>query len=137
MVELSINYWALIAAAVANMAIGALWYGPVFGALWKRLTGITDEAMAQMPLKPWQAMLGGLVNSFVIAYILFFFTAPWVVPTIAGALMGAFWVWLGFVATTQIGSYLWEGKPLTLFFLNAAYSLVAYGVMATILVLWR
>ena len=137
MAEVSINYWALIAAAVANMAIGALWYGPVFGKQWKKLMGLTEEAMKTMPLTAGQAMLGGALNSLIIAYVLLFFTVTWVTPTLGGALSAAFWIWLGFVATTQIGSYLWEGKPLKLFFLNAAYSLVAYGVMATILVLWQ
>jgi len=137
MVELTINYWALIAAAAANMAIGALWYGPVFGKQWRKLAGISDEAMKDMPLKAWQAMIGGAVNSLVIAYVLLFFTATWVAPSLEGALMAAFWVWLGFIATTQIGSYLWEGKPLKLFFLNTAYSLISYGVMAAILVLWQ
>lgn len=136
MVEVAVNYWALIAAAVANMAIGMLWYGPLFGGQWKRLTGITDESMKAMPLKPWQAMVGGLVISLIIAYVLLFFTVTWV-TTLSGALMAGFWIWLGFVATTQIGSFLWEGKPFSLFVLNTAYSLVAYGVMASILFLWQ
>lgn len=136
MVEVSINYFALIAAAVANMAIGVLWYGPLFGKQWKRLVGITDEEMKNMPLSPAMAMIGGLITSLVIAYVLLFFTVTWV-STLSGALMAAFWIWLGFVATTQIGSFLWEGKSIKLFLLNTAYSLVAYGVMATILVLWQ
>ena len=137
MIEVAINYWALIVAAVANMVIGMLWYGPLFGKQWMKLTGITPEGMKSMPLKPWQAMIGGLIVSLIIAYILLFFTVTWVEPTLTGALMGAFWIWLGFVATTQISTFLWEGKPLQLFILNTAYSLVAYGVMAAILVLWR
>lgn len=136
MIELDVNYLAVIAAAVANMAIGVLWYGQLFGKKWKQLSGITDEAMANMPLKPWQSMVLGLVNSLVIAYVLLFFTATWV-TTIGGALIAAFWIWLGFVATTQIGSFLWEGKPFSLFLLNTAYALISYGVMAVILVLWQ
>lgn len=29
--QITINYWKVIGAAVANVAVGALWYGPVFG----------------------------------------------------------------------------------------------------------
>jgi len=137
MVELSLNYWALIVAAVANMAIGFLWYGPLFGKQWKKLMGFTDESLKNMPLSATSAMALGAVNSLVIAFMLFYFTAPWVSITLGGAVMGAFWIWLGFVATTQIGSFLWEGKSIKLFFLNVAYSLVAYSVMAVILVLWQ
>ena len=137
MIEVAINYWALIVAAVANMAIGMLWYGPVFGKQWMALTGITKESMKDMPLKPWQAMIGGLVTSLIIAYVLVFFTVTWVEPTLPAALMAGFWVWLGFVATTQISTFLWEGKPFKLFLLNTGYSLVAYLVMVSILVLWQ
>lgn len=137
MVEVTINYWALIVAALANMIVGMLWYGPLFGKKWMQLVGITADGMKSMAMKPWQAMIGGLINSLIIAYVLLFFTVTWVTPDIGGALFGAFWIWLGFVATTQIGSFLWEGKPITLFLINTSYSLVAYGVMSAILVLWR
>ena len=26
-----INYWAVLVSAIASMAIGSLWYGPLFG----------------------------------------------------------------------------------------------------------
>lgn len=136
MVEISINYLALIVAAIANMAIGMLWYGPLFGKQWMAMTGLTKESMKDMPLKPWQAMIGGLITSLVIAYVLLFFTLTWV-TSLSEALMSAFWIWLGFVATTQLSGFLWEGKSFKLFLLNTGYSLVAYGVMAAILFLWQ
>ena len=135
--EIVINYWAVVAAAIANMVTGMLWYGPVFGKMWMRLIGKTKESMEGMALKPWQAMIGGLVQSLVIAYVLVHFTTPWAEASIGGALFAAFWIWLGFVATTQINTFLWEGRSLKLFVLNTAYSLVAYSVMAIIVVLWQ
>lgn len=136
MIEIAVNYWAVLVAAIANMAIGMLWYGPLFGKQWMAMTGITKESMKAMPMKPWQAMVGGLVTSLIIAYVLVFFTLTWV-GSLSEALMSAFWIWLGFVATTQISGFLWEGKSFKLFVLNTAYSLVAYGVMAAILFLWQ
>lgn len=136
MVEIVVNYWAVLAAAIANMAIGMLWYGPIFGKQWMAMTGITKESMKDMPLKPWQAMIGGLVTSLIIAYVLVFFTLTWV-SSLTEALMSTFWIWLGFVATTQLSGFLWEGKSFKLFVLNTAYSLIAYGVMTAILFLWQ
>lgn len=136
MIELSINYYALVVAAVASMAIGFLWYGPLFGKEWMRLSGLTMESVKTMPLKPWQAMAAGLVNSLLIAYILSHFVGIVEFSGYNGIFMG-FWIWLGFVATTQISGFLWEGKPLKLFLINTSYSLVTYLVMAAILVLWR
>ena len=40
----SLNWLAIIVAALASFAIGSLWYSPVlFGKVWQRETGITDE----------------------------------------------------------------------------------------------
>ena len=47
--------------------------------------------------------------------------------------MLAFWPWLGYIATTQAGSFLWEGKSFKLFAFNAAESLVAMFAMACVL----
>lgn len=134
--EVVINYYALVAAAAASMAIGTLWYGPLFGKEWMRLSGLTQEGMKSMALKPWQAMLGGFVNSLILSYVLLMFTLTWV-SDLEGAWFSAFWIWLGFVATTQISGFLWEGKSFKLFLIHASYSLVTYLVMATILVMWQ
>lgn len=34
-----INYLAVIAAGVASMVVGSLWYGPLFGRKWVALSG--------------------------------------------------------------------------------------------------
>jgi hypothetical protein len=45
-------------------------------------------------------------------------------------------IWLGFTATVQLGSVLWEKKSVQLFLLNAGHSLVSYLVMGAILTMW-
>ncbi|OGG44018.1 hypothetical protein A2841_04045 [Candidatus Kaiserbacteria bacterium RIFCSPHIGHO2_01_FULL_48_10] len=138
--EITINYYAVIAAALANMVIGFLWYGPVFGKYWKGLMGFTDESMKAMKMTPLMAMVGGLITALIMAYVLAHFAtvfgAAIDTASVMGALTLAFWVWLGFTATTIAGSFLWEGKPVTLFVLNAAQSLVSLSAMALVLALW-
>ncbi|MEK7613701.1 MAG: DUF1761 domain-containing protein [Patescibacteria group bacterium] len=135
--DIVINYWAVLVSALASMAIGMLWYGPVFGKQWMAMTGITKESMKSMALSPTKAMSLGLVSSLIMAYVLGYVASALGTEGVPEALVLAFWIWLGFVATSQISGFLWEGKPLKLFLLNTAYSLVVYGVMALILVLWR
>lgn len=139
MPTITINYLAVVLAGFAYMVVGSLWYGPLFGKKWMALMGITPESMKSMKLSPMQAMAGGLVAALVMAFVLahdafvwgqFFGTA--VTPTVF-ALQLAFWIWLGYVATTQIGSVLWENKSWKLFALNASYSLVSLIVMALII----
>ena len=46
METLIINHYAVFTAAVANMAVGALWYSPaLFFNSWKQEAGMTDEAL--------------------------------------------------------------------------------------------
>lgn len=135
--DVVINYWAVAGAAVASMVVGMLWYGPVFGKQWMAMTGLTKESLKTMALSPAQAMGLGVVNSLLMAYVLGYFASAFGAGSVGEALVLAFWVWLGFVATTQISGFLWEGKSFTLFLLNTGYSLVTYGVMSLILVLFR
>ena len=134
--DIVINYWAVVVSAVASMVVGMLWYGPLFGKSWMTMTGITKESMKTMALSPAKAMALGLVNALIMAYVLGYYVVALGAIGVVEALMLAFWTWLGFVATTQISGFLWEGKPIKLFLLNTAYSLVTYSVMALILVLW-
>lgn len=140
--DITINYAAVITAAIANMAVGMLWYGPLFGKQWQKLMGFTTESMKAMKLSPFQAMLGGVVTALLLSVVLANDAFVWAsfmndTGTAMFALQLAFWIWLGYIATTQAGSFLWEGKPFMLFVLNATESFVALLAMSLILVFWR
>ncbi|MBI2655317.1 DUF1761 domain-containing protein [Candidatus Woesearchaeota archaeon] len=133
-----INYLAVLAAAVASIVLGFLWYGPLFGKTWAQLMGFDKKKMAEakkkgMPPQTWVVMvIGTLITSYVLAHFVDYLDAA----TVAGALQAGFWLWLGFIVPVQLGMVLWEGKPWKLYFINVAYYLVNLSVMATILVLW-
>ena len=82
-------------------------------------------------------MFMGFITSLITAYVLAHFVSIVTVAGITGAWQLAFWVWFGFMMTVTAGSYLWEGKPLRLFVLNAAEQLVAIFLIALVLVMWR
>ncbi|MEK7530990.1 MAG: DUF1761 domain-containing protein [Patescibacteria group bacterium] len=133
---IDINYLAVIAAAVGNMIVGSLWYGPVFGKYWMRLNGFTPESMNAMHLKVWQAMIGGAITALLMAFVLSHVAIAFMAADLMGALQLAFWMWLGFTAVTIAEGFLWEGRSFELFVLNAARSLVTLLIMASIIVLW-
>src|SRR3989338_8232478 len=72
----SINYWAVLAAAAASIILGFSWYGPLFGRQWLRLSGFTDKQIKQMKEKGQKGMaktyivmvISTLVTSFVLAH---------------------------------------------------------------------
>ncbi len=135
--DIAINYWAVLVAALVNMFVGSMWYGPVFGNLWKKLMGFTDESMKAMKLTATQAVAMGFVTALIMAYVLTHFAFMAGAVGASDALELAFWVWLGFFFTNSASSFLWEGKPIQLFLLNAAEQLVALVGMALVLVLWQ
>ncbi len=126
--QITINYLAIIGAAVANVAVGALWYGPVFGKQWRKMMDFTEADMKKMPLTPIQAICGGVITALVMAFVL-----SQIAPAGISPLTLAFWPWVGFVATTQASSWLWEGKPFKLFAFNAAASFVSLFAMAFVI----
>jgi len=132
--EVHVNYLAVAAAAVASYIIAAIWYGAIFSKVWMRLTGITDMKPAPMN------MVLMLISSFVMAYVLHhsivFGDAYLKTSGISGGLSGAFFLWLGYIATTTLGTKLYEKKPWGLWILDNAFWLISLSVMATILSVW-
>jgi Protein of unknown function (DUF1761) len=138
MTDAYINYWAVIVSAVAQMVIGSLWYGPLFGKMWMAEMNYTSEKMASMKQKGMGMLYAAqAVGSLVTAYVLAHFVDYLAVTTIGGALQLALWIWLGFFVTTALGLVLWEGRSKTFFYVNVAYHLISLAVVASILAVWR
>lgn len=131
MPSVDINYVAVIVAAVISYALGALWYGPLFGKQWMQLSGKSESSMDKSGMGTRYAV--GFVASLVMAYVLAHFVEYARAGTIVEGLQAGFWVWLGFVATVTVGMVLWDGKPLKLWVLNNAYNLLGLLIMSAIL----
>jgi len=136
MIQPTINYLAVLVAAIASFVIGMIWYGPLFGKAWMKLMNFTPKSIKSMKMSPTRSMLFGFIAALVTAYVLSHFVDYLEVTTFAGAAQLAFWFWLGLVAPVQLGSYLWEGKPIKLFVLNTLHNLVSLIVMTAIVAVW-
>lgn len=138
--EIAINYLAIIAATVAAMIVGTLWYGPVFGKQWMSMMGMTPESMKAMKLSPMGAMIGMLVLSLLMNYVLAHGIAFGNIATgmsgVVGGMTGAFWYWLGFCVPLTASPFLWENKSWKLWAFNALYYLVTLLISGAILGAW-
>lgn len=140
-----INYLAVLAAAVASIILGSLWYGPVFGKQWITLSGMSPEAVAAGKAKGMKGMwksyllafVGSLIMAYVLAHALVFASAYLQASGASAGLMAGAWNWLGFIVPVMLGKVLWEGKPWKLFVLDSAYYLVSLCSMGVILALWK
>ena len=135
--QINIDYLAVLVAPIPSMVVGFLWYGPLFGKMWMKLTNLDNKKMQAAKKKGIGktyalAFLTSLIMSYVLAHFVDYVDAK----TIADGIVLGFWVWIGFLATTQIGSVFWENKPVKLYLINTLHYLVTLVVMAAILAVW-
>jgi hypothetical protein len=137
----SLNWVAILVAAVSTMVVGFLWYSPLlFAKPWMREMGYdpNDEAKTEEMKKSAGKAYGGsfvasLISAFTLALVLHGLRAEdW-----HFGIMASFHIWLGFVATVQFTGALFMKQSMKLFGINTGYQLVCYLVMGTILTVWK
>jgi len=140
MVFMDVNLWAVLAAAVATMVIGFLWYSPMlFARPWMVLMGFDPNDKAKLAeLQKGAGKSYGLafLASLVMAFVLGKIIAVTTVNTAVYGMKVGFAVWLGFVTTVQFTDMLF-GRPSRLYLINTSYQLVCYLAMGAILAVWQ
>lgn len=134
MPSVEINWWALIAAAVINVIIGSLWYGPLmFGKSWQKVTGKRPGETVRANLIYAVTALASLVQAFILVHFVRYAGA---LTAWRGAQVG-FWLWLGFCALTSLMHHFFEDRPWRLWQINTGYFLVVLMVNGALLAAWR
>jgi hypothetical protein len=136
----SLNWLAILVAAISTMVVGFLWYSPLlFAKPWMREMGHdpNDKAKGQEMQKRAGPAYGGsfvasLLSAFTLALILHGLRAE----DLHFGIMASFHIWLGFVATVQFTSALFMKQSMKLFAINTGYQLVCYLAMGAILTCW-
>jgi hypothetical protein len=137
----SLNWLAVLVAAVTSMILGFLWYSPLlFAKAWVREMGydLNDKAkMEEMRKSAGPAYAGSFVASLLSAFTLALIFHGMRVEELHFGIMASFHIWLGFVATVQFTGALFAKQSMKLFAIKTGYQLVCYVVMGIILTLWR
>jgi len=130
----TLNFWAILLAALSAFLVGGLWYSPVlFGKAWKRANGFGAE---EPPAAGAKTFAITFVISVVMAANLAMFlndpktTVIW--GATAGFLAGFGWVAMGIGIVS-----LFERRPWSYVFVNGGYVTVALSLMGAILGAWR
>src|SRR5271169_1104070 len=133
----SLNWLAVLVAAISTMVVGFLWYSPLlFAKPWMREMGYdpNDKAKTQeMQKSAGPAYAGSLVAGFLSAFTLALILHGLGAKDVHFGIMVSFHVWLGFVATVQFTSALFMKQSMKRFAINTGYQLVCYLVMGAIL----
>ncbi len=135
--EVTLNYAAILVAGLINMVIGSAWYSPLlFGNIWMKGMKIDKnkiKADKYMGLRYGVAFLMGLLMIYILAHYVDYMEAD----TASEGAETAFWPWLGFIVPVMAGDILWNGKPFSVFAINAGHYLVALMMAGVILASWQ
>src|SRR5215813_14872469 len=119
---MKINYLAVLVAAVLHFIIGGVWYGVLFGNQFIKLIGWSPEKVAQIGNESHgKEYLIAFVSSLVLVYVLAHFVQYTKAKSAIDGIQTAFWLWLGFVVTTQLATVIFEERRLGLYVLNVGY----------------
>ncbi len=132
---MEVNYLAVGLAALAAFFLGFLWYTVIFAKPWQELIGMGSKgkgagSTAETP-NLGRLLVGSLILEIIMAYILASF-----IGTGAGLMSGlhyGFVVGLAWVSLAFGVNYMFEGKPLKLWLINAGYNVVVFSAIGAII----
>lgn len=131
--NVSINFWAVLLAAISSMAIGMIYYAkPCLGKYWIKLAKIDEKRFEkEMPRQMLGIFAAALITAEVTAYFTFlyhfFFEDSWLVAGLTTALI----LWLLSMTTLFIHNSL-DQRPSNLTYIsmgNRLASLLAMGLI--------
>lgn len=140
---MEINYLAVLISGILGMALGMLWYGPLFGKAWMKLMGLSQSDVEKAKKQGMGKSIAlGLFTQLLMAYVLVHFIVGWAesspdISSLSIGLQTGFWLWLGLVATIQMHSVLWENKQWKHYWITVAYWFVTIMLMSAVLSTWR
>ena len=122
----AVSLTATIVATVLGFALGALWYGPLFGSRWMAEVGMTADELRK-DFNPARTYGATFVLGLVAAYVFGLFVGPnpgRAFAIVAGAGAGLCWV-----ATALATNYLFERRSLVLIAINGGYHAVRFALI--------
>jgi len=133
-----INYPAVLVATIVHFLIGGLWYGLLFSNKFIELIAWSPEKLQEMQNhNPAKEMMIAFISALVLVYILAHFVQYTKARTALDGIQTSFWLWLGFIATTQLATVVFEERKLGLYLINVGYQFVACSLAGIILTLWK
>ncbi len=131
----TINYFAVLAAALSTFVLGGLWYSPLlFGKAWMKANGFTEadlQTFSKARMFGW-SFLFALVMAVNLAMFLAGPTTNVTWGMAAGGLAGLGWVAM---AIAIVGVF--ENRSWKYIAINGGYMTVAFVIMGAIIGAWR
>lgn len=131
----TVNWLAVVAAAIAMFGLGAVWYSPLlFVKQWEKAAGITRTGS---PGRNFALVMVGafVINLIMAANLAFFLAGP--TTTLGFAVGASVAAGLGWATLSLWLISLFESKPFAYVLVNGGYLTIGFALMGLILGLWR
>lgn len=133
----SVSLLSIFGATIASIAVGFVWYGPLFGKQWVALMGWTEETInIQRQKSMGKSYILMAIGSLITSFILANFVQVTGALSLIDGMSVAFWAWLGFAVPLLLNEVLWQSKPMKLYLINIGYQLVSFVLMGAIVAAW-
>jgi hypothetical protein len=135
----SINYLAVLAAVVASMVIGFVYYHPaVLGRTWMKLVGHSKdtEASVQSPLVYPVVILASFLTAWALAGATFLAYEFYQGSFLVSALVTGWILWLTFTVARMLVHDLFDTRSLKITALSALNEFLIITAMAVIIGVW-
>jgi hypothetical protein len=133
----SLNYLAIMAAAVVSFVFGGVWYN-VFSKQWMEAVGMPPERVKERGGVGLYvlAFVAQLVMAWMLAGILLHLARGGLPPTLWNGIVSGAFIWLGFVITTMVVNYAFHGARHTLTLIDGGHWLGTLLIQGAILGWW-
>ncbi len=129
---MDVNLLAVFLAALSAFFLGFIWYTVVFAKPWQKEIGMGENANNAQPPALGKLLLGSFVLEVLMAFVLarFFIGTQ---ADLVGGIKAGFLVGLTLVGFAFGVNYLFEGKSIKHWLINAGYNTVVFAVMGAII----
>jgi hypothetical protein len=135
----AINYLAVLAAVVASMVIGFVYYHPaVLGRTWMKLVGHPEdtEASVQSPLVYPVVILASFLTAWALAGATYLAYEFYQGSFLVSALVTGWILWLAFTVARMLVHDLFDTRSLKITALSALNEFLIITAMALVIGLW-
>ena len=133
----SLNYAAVLVAAVASFIFGGIWYS-AFSARWLEAVGRTPESMRDKASIGLYLLAFGaqVVMAWLFAGVLVHLAMGGLPVNLRNGVISAVFLWFGFVMTTMVVNYAFHGARQILTLIDGGHWLGVLLVQGAVLGWW-
>ncbi len=125
---MEMNLPAAFFASFTGLILGYFWYSVLFAKSWQKLSGVSESQMKNgMPMRA--------LGSYLLTLIMALNPAAFIGhgQSASFGLFAGLAAGLGWIAMAFGSNYLFEHRPLKLYFINAGYNIILLSLMGLII----